>query len=418
MGAAARARYQGYTEDQIYQALLIANQNCTPPEDDKVLRDYAKWAARKEMAEPHALNPASLTVVAGRSGSPGPGQAAPAAQSTQNGTVAWGTPFDFTAGVTDRVVMRTMYAPDRFLVEKLVPDGLTILAAPAKSYKSYFSLSLAMATVGSGHWCDAFPVEDHGPVVFFALEGSEKQLHNRMRQLCPGYAPDTNPYPITFFFGMKALPSIRNGLQQQLEEVIAHYQPRLLVIDPLSYLYRLGRQDDLASATLDLLWPIADMAYKAGVALFAPEHMRKGSKDDVVWLDQINGSWVKPAVAHAILGLKRVGEDIVMQTTMREAGSQELVLTLTFDETQHRAVWGFKGTHATAGASRMDSLKAKALEELRNRRYPMSIPELIACLNLPSTDQIKSNLRQILHRAERDGDIAILKRGEYHWIGQ
>jgi hypothetical protein len=207
------------------------------------------------------------------------------------------------------------------------------------------------------------------------------------------------------------------GLQQALEQVITHYQPRLIVIDPLSYLYRLGRQDDLASATLDLLWPLAEMAAQAQVALFAPEHMRKRSKEDVSVVDQLAGSHIKAAVVHGLLMVHREGEDIIVETTMRDAPSQELALTLTFDDQARRVVWGYKGANATLGASRLESLRLKTLEELRSKHYPMKVAELIESLQLPTTEATKNHLRQILYQAEKRGEVASSKRGEWYWIG-
>jgi hypothetical protein len=404
---AGRLRASGLTEAQIYAALEIANQNCQPPEEERELRKYAKWAGGKDRADPYTLTPASLEVKeTSNGGATGP-----------DPTTSWGTPFDFRAGVVARDLIKTMLVPPRFLVDRLVPDGLTVLAAPAKSYKSYFSLSLALATVGEGDWCDTFPVESTGPVVFFGLEAPMMQLRNRLHQLCPGYPHDTSPHDIVFFSGMQALPPFRMGLQQALEQVITHYQPRLIVIDPLSYLYRLGRQDDLASATLDLLWPLAEMAAQAQVALFAPEHMRKRSKEDVSVVDQLAGSHIKAAVVHGLLMVHREGEDIIVETTMRDAPSQELALTLTFDDQARRVVWGYKGANATLGASRLESLRLKTLEELRSKHYPMKVAELIESLQLPTTEATKNHLRQILYQAEKRGEVASSKRGEWYWIG-
>jgi hypothetical protein len=244
------------------------------------------------------------------------------------------------------------------------------------------------------------------------------QLRNRMAQLRPGFQPDQISHELVFFSGMQCLPTFRNGLQDAIAQVIERYTPRLIVIDPLSYLYRLGRQDDLASATLDLLWPLAEMASQAKVSIFAPEHMRKRSKDDVSVVDQLAGSHIKAAVVHALLMLHREGEDIVIETTMRDAPSQELVLSLTFDAGQHQVAWGYKGLNTTLGQSRADVMKTKALDELRLKRYPMKVADLIAILGFPNTVQTKDNLRQILHRAEQSGDVAVSKRGEYYWIGQ
>lgn len=330
----------------------------------------------------------------------------------------WGTGFDFAQGVHVRDLMQMVRIPPRFLVDRLIPDGLTILAAPAKSYKSYFALSLALATVGQGDWCETFPVEQTGNVVFFGLEAPPMQLRNRLHQLCPNFDAAQCPHDLIFFSGMRCLPTFKNGLQHAIEQVIEHFQPRLVVIDPLSYLYRLGRQDDLASATLDLLWPLAEMAAQAKVALVAAEHLRKRSKEDVSVVDQLAGSHIKAAIVHALLMMRREGDDIIIETTLRDAGSQELALTLTFDPLGYEVTWGYKGANATLGATRRDSLRAQVYAELQDKRYPLKVLDFITNLDLPSTETTKSNLRQILQRAEKNGEVAVSRRGEYYWIGQ
>jgi putative DNA primase/helicase len=325
--------------------------------------------------------------------------------------------MDFSKAISATDLLTMQRIPARFLVPKLIADGLNVLAAPAKSYKSYFALSLALATIGEGDWCETFPVEDTGPVVFFGLEAPPMQLRNRLFQLRPNFDPRTAQHALIFFSGMRCLPTFREGLQVAVEEVIAHYRPRLIVIDPLSYLYRLGRQDDLASATLDLLWPLAEMASEHRVALLAAEHMRKRSKEDVSVVDQLAGSHIKGAIVHGLLMLHKEGEDLIIETTMRDAPAQEMALTITFDPLEEHIRWGYKGANATLGASRIASTRGLVLAELQARGYPMKVAELIQNLALPNTESTKSNVRLILSRAEKDGDVAMSKRGEYYWIG-
>lgn len=300
----------------------------------------------------------------------------------------------------------------------LVPDGLTIFAAPAKSYKSYFSLSLALATLGVGHWCDAFPVEETGNVVFFGLEAPLSQLRNRLAQLAPGFRPQDSPHTLTFFSGMRALPTFRQGLQSAIEQTIEHYQPRLIVVDPLSYLYRLGRQDDLASMTLDLLWPLAELASQAGVALFADEHLRKRSKDDVSVVDALAGSHIKAAVVHALLVAQRRGEDITIETTLRDAPPQELTLTLVFDEAAHRVYWQYKGSLASYGQGQQDSIATRVREYVLAQKRPITVTDTIAELDLPDTPLLRANLRKIYSRLEHAGDIVRTKQGAYLRVEQ
>jgi hypothetical protein len=414
ISAAARARYQGYTEDQIYQALQIANQNCQPPEDDKELHAYAKWAARKDMADPHQFNPASLQSTA----------TAP----SQNGTTPpsasaaflWGTPsafFDVAASMSSEELLKLMLVPPRFLIEQLVPDGLTILGAPAKSYKSFFSLSLALATIGVGDWCDAFPVESYGDVVFFGLEAPYEQLRRRMHQLRPHYAAGQTAYKIHFFSGMKCLPPAQAGLHDAILATIEHYHPRLIVIDPLSYLYRMGRRDDLVTATLDLLWPLAEAAIKHQVAIFAPEHMRKRSKDDVSVIDTLGGSHIKPAVAQAVLMLQRQGEELVLNTTMRDAASQDLSLTLDFDE-NNLVQWGYKGaTTMLANDPNYSELRMKTLAALAACGTSLTIEDMLIAVALPDSRQNKQLIARILDRCIKSKEVGRVSRGNYVWIG-
>jgi hypothetical protein len=322
---------------------------------------------------------------------------------------------DYSQEVLDTTLMRLRIVPARFLIRGLIPDGLTILSAPSKTYKSFFALSLALATIGASDWCGAFPVEEQGEVVFFGLESPPNQLHNRLLQLLPAFNPASMPHHIHFFSGMTCLPPFKDGLQSVLEEVIDRYRPRLLVIDPLTYLYRLGKQQDLASMTLDLLWPLAEMAASAGISLFCAEHLRKPNKDDSSVVDQLNGSYIKAAVVHALLSIQREGENLTIDTTLRDAASQHLTLGIEFG-IDGGITWRYKGTTANVAETRRESLRTMVYAELSTHRIPVTAGELIATLGLPNTQRSKDAMRQILHRAEKDGNVASSKRGEYYWI--
>jgi len=404
-----------YTQDPLQIDRLFRQSGMMRPKWDERRRNgtYGEQTIRNALAEPHEqyTPPPMLKGIAP------PRPVTGNSVTAQPKSAPWGTPFNFDNGMTAKQLMKMMRVPPRFLVRKLIPDGLTILAAPAKSYKSYFSLSLALATIGCGDWCDTFPVEETGNVVFFGLEAPHSQLRNRIHQLHQEYKPEDHEHEITFFSGMGALPAFRDGLQQVIEQIINHYTPRLIVIDPLSYLYRLGRHDDLAAATLDILWPLAELAARSRVAIFAPEHMRKRSKEDISVVDQLAGSHIKAAVVHGLLMLHRQGEEIIIETIMRDAGPQELSLSLEFDNEQHTVSWGYKGSTDMLAANRLDSLGTKALDELKSRRYPMKVSDLIDILDVPNTDRVKGNLRQVLRRAERSGCVAQSRKGEYYWIG-
>ena len=60
------------------------------------------------------------------------------------------------------------------------------------------------------------------------------QLRNRLSQLRPTFVAERSPHNLTFFTGMQSLPTFKNGLRETIERVIDYYQPRLIVIDPIS----------------------------------------------------------------------------------------------------------------------------------------------------------------------------------------
>lgn len=410
-----------WTQDPIQIDRLVRQSGLMRPKWDEP-RGTQLYGARTiaaALSEPseHYTPPATLIVSKAPVNGTTPHTPAPTVATDP----AFGFQFNFDAAVSARELLKMMFVPQRFLVDKLIPDGLTILAAPAKSYKSYFSLSLALATIGEGDWCNTFPVKTTGNVVFFGLEAPLRQLRNRLHQLRANYRAEHSPHELIFFSGMKSLPSFKSGLQSAIEQIIERYSPRLIVIDPLSYLYRLGRQDDLASATLDLLWPLAEMASEAQVAIFAPEHMRKRSKEDVSIVDQLNGSYIKAAVVHGLLLLRREGEDIVIETVMRDTRCQEVTMSLTFDDEQHEVVWGYKGSSMVVHDARNSILKNHVLDDVQQRGYPVKVQDiheaLVAKNCAKNTTSTKDQIRQILHRAEKDGLVAVSRRGEYYWLG-
>jgi hypothetical protein len=402
--AIAMAR-SGVSESAIRAAIAVENQRCEPPLDAAELDRVVTGKTTAYPAHPVMQLPTPLAPQGGASNGTAPA-------GTGQG---WGTPFDFTQAQTHKQLLKTMLVAPRFQVDLLVPDGLTIMGAPAKSYKSLFALSLALATIGAGDWCNAFPVNDTGDVVFFALESSWPQLRRRMYQLCPHLATMPQKGMIHFFSGMHALPTFKHGLESVITQVIDHYKPRLIVIDPLSYLYRLGRQDDLSTATLDLLWPLADLVASKGVALFAPEHMRKRSKDDVHISDMLAGSWVKSAVVHGLLMMQRQGDELTMTTVMRDCKCQELSLSLTFDEDGF-VQWGYAGATAHIQDLQHGTLKPRVLEELKTRRTPMTLRDLLDALGETVTDRLRDRVKHVLYRAEKDGTVVQTKRGEFLWI--
>lgn len=69
--------------------------------------------------------------------------------------------------------------PPQFVIEQLLPTGITLMVAPPKTFKS--TIEVAMSLLVAGQHCDVLPedlsrVPEHGPVFGFSAEASAGEL--------------------------------------------------------------------------------------------------------------------------------------------------------------------------------------------------------------------------------------------------
>lgn len=111
-----------------------------------------------------------------------------------------------------------------FLVEKILPVGLCILASPPKFGKSWFSLDLCIS-IASGTSFLGFKT-NQAAVLYLALEDSNNRLQDRMRKVLNG-----RQAPPQFAMSINAL-DLGHGLIEQLENFIeSNPETKLIVID-------------------------------------------------------------------------------------------------------------------------------------------------------------------------------------------
>lgn len=115
--------------------------------------------------------------------------------------------------------------PDvQYLVDGILPEGTTILAAASKIGKSWLVLALGLAiAAGVKFWGKA---TTQAGVLYLALEDSERRLQARMRKLLK-----SNLAPSNFHFMVRA-PLLDGGLIDVLDAQLAqHPDVKLLIID-------------------------------------------------------------------------------------------------------------------------------------------------------------------------------------------
>src|SRR4029077_7463641 len=414
---ASRFRLSGFTEPQIYDALCIANQNCQPPEADNELRAYAKWAARKDTADPYTLNPATLIVpphLSGNGGTPAAGQGPPGSPAQQ-----WGTPRA-KLQLTDLADMleRTYPAP-RWLIKDLIPEGLTFFVGSPKSSKTYLAYSLALSLAyeaqRGGQWLNHYEVVNPGPVVYLTLEDDEADSWWRIAELAP-WLKTIERDRFLFVHGFE-LPRFHEGLIDALQEdIIATHHPSLIVLDPISYLYTTPKKgSDQFGEVKDMLLPLRWLGKEHHCSILGVDHRRKKSTEDVDIFETTYGSNAKIAVADSILMIVREDKEVTVHARVRKAEDQTLTLLFGF-AADGTARWTWKGsTVGLLQTGNYGDLRVKTLSALSGSSMPMSVEDLLFALNIPLSQQTRNAMKQVLWRAVKAQEVQKTNRVHYVW---
>ncbi len=214
-----------------------------------------------------------------------------------------------------------LYAADlpepKWVVPGLLPAGLASLAGRPKLGKSYLALQLAAAVAVGGMFLERRVAE--GNVLFIALEDPPRRLRERVRAL---WLPDSAP--LQFYTEWPPLNE-KQGLYE-LEQTLAEWQPRLVVIDTLARAYDCVEWNAVREATAAMA-PLQQLAHGQGCCILTVDHHRKpGLVANVV--DDILGSTGKAAVIDTAWGLYKAGATgrANLRVTGRDIEACELAL--------------------------------------------------------------------------------------------
>lgn len=256
-----------------------------------------------------------------------------------------------TAEALDAMPLEAMV----FNVNQLLPAGLTVLAAPPKTGKSWLALALADA-IATGSTFFGLDTR-RGACLYCALEDSRYRVQDRLRKIGSTMPPNLS----IVTRGTKRLDS---GLLQQLEKwITATPDPRLIIVDTLARVRPLASTGlDAYNADTAAIAPLQALALAHGVSILLITHYRKTYQAamDADPFDRITGSNGLFAVADSawLIYGKRGGDDMTFRTTGRDATDTEL--KIEFDKDSCR--WQVIGTAAAVEAQKaLDAYRASPL---------------------------------------------------------
>ena len=306
-----------------------------------------------------------------------------------------GTPTATKLGaITAAALMGQVFEPVSWVVDGIIPAGLTILAGKPKLGKSWLMLDVSVATASGGEVlnrrCDA------GDVLYCALEDNHRRLKERMSRLCRS---KKWPERLTFWTEMSRIEE--GGLEQLRGWIAGVERPRLIVIDVFAKVRRaMGAKEGVYDSDYRAVSPLKQLADEFGVAVVVVHHLRKMAADDDP-LDAVSGSTGLTGAADTILALNRRSQGVTLYGRGRDV--EEIDVAVEFDRNACR--WMVLGDTREVYLS---AERSAIIEALRGAAEPLGPRDISDVTGHPY-----ANTRRLLHLMIKDGSIQRPKHGKY-----
>ena len=178
--------------------------------------------------------------------------------------------------------------PIDFLVQGLVPEGLSIIGGAAKSGKTYLLLQLAVS-LASGTPFLGREVPKKRRVLYYYLEGGgRRQVKARFEEI---YGSDFSP-PADLIL-VHNFPRLGLGGTAILEQHVERYNPEVVIFDTWQMIRTetKGRQNAYEKEYAELAFIKGQIMAKFGVSVFLAHHLKLFKKGDITDpMSMFNGS--------------------------------------------------------------------------------------------------------------------------------
>ena len=218
--------------------------------------------------------------------------------------------------------------PPDFIIEGMIPCGLSFLSGAPKIRKSFMALQMA-ASVASGQMflghsttkCD---------VAYLDLEGSKSRISTRAARM-------TIPLPANVYVANTIERKLANGLEKDIQQL--HQQRpeiRFVIVDTFSRARGNVRSGgaNAYDSDVSLLEPIQRMAIAENIAVLMVHHDKKGAGLVTDSFERLSGTMGISGSADCVMNLvaqgKRFDGKANFEYTPRDAKGGEL--NLVFDE--------------------------------------------------------------------------------------
>ena len=160
----------------------------------------------------------------------------------------------------------------KWVVDDLLPEGLTILAGAPKIGKSFFCLNLALAVSQAGTFLSGYKVSKPKSVLYFALDNDPQRLiQSRLKMIQPDVSLPDNIQLCRHV----PIQMSDDGLDTWRETIESH-KAELVIVDTLHHVLPQINPSQAYPRDTSILLPIKKMVHRLGISMILVTYTDKG----------------------------------------------------------------------------------------------------------------------------------------------
>lgn len=298
----------------------------------------------------------------------------------------------FTA---DELLSLDLPEPD-WIVESVIPEGLSLLVAPPKIGKTFLALNVAVAVAGHGVALGKAPASG-GRVLYINLDGSLRGMQKRLGAMLRGESIPKNLHVV-----QEWERADEGGLRRLDAFLRAYSDTKLVVIDVLQKFRPKGtNKRGVYEQDYEALGPLRQMCEEHAVSIIVVHHTNKRTDGDE--LNAVSGSTGLAGAVENVLLLTKERGQVDAKLTVIPREEEEISLALSFDG--HLQTWILRGNFDEFAKTKE---RQRILDLIRQHGRPMTAKEICDLLDGGS------NVRRLLRKMVDAGTLAQPKqRGPY-----
>lgn len=284
------------------------------------------------------------------------------------------------------------FEPVQYIIENMIPQGLTLLAGKPKAGKSWLALDISSA-VAEGGSVLTNEAAVQGDVLYAALEDTARRMQSRLTLQREGKAW---PKGLTFWHEMKPLD--QGGEVELRNWIAAHPNAKLIIIDVLNRVRPMkSKGEDSYAYDMRSLSPLKAIADDFNIAVIVIHHTRKMEALDP--FDTVSGTLGLTGTADTILIFGPSGSGVL---TLSGQGRdiEHFTHAVEFDDNRRLYITDAEPTEGRSGTR---------LQIMGAMNFGADDATTIAKHTSLPYERVRSQLRRML----KDGEVVQPTRGKF-----